>query len=208
MRSTSEHNRLNNTKWNRRSRTYDKGRFHYFRYMQKKVISQAKIGKEANFLDLGCGTGWAVRYVANLLQGKGTFIGIDISPGMIEKAKENSIGLKNISFIQASAEDIPLGNNFFTIIICTNSFHHYLHPQKVLGEVRKVLKEKGRLYILDVTADDFFTKWIDVRIRKKEKEHVQFYSTKHYNKMFSEVGLKYIDRKIIAYPMKLHIGEK
>jgi ubiquinone/menaquinone biosynthesis C-methylase UbiE len=55
MRCAFEHNDLNDTKWSKRSRTYDEKCFDYFRYMQKKVILQTKIQRGANFLDLGCG---------------------------------------------------------------------------------------------------------------------------------------------------------
>jgi ubiquinone/menaquinone biosynthesis C-methylase UbiE len=210
MKNINEHNKANEQKWDVRARTWDKKGFHYFylRYFQKKVISIANLQKNTNFLDLGCGTGWAVCYAAALLNGWGNFIGIDISEGMIEKAKENASGLKNISFFKASAEELPLENDFFDTIICTNSFHHYWNPIKALAEAYRVLKQKGRVYILDITADDFFTKWIDGRAGKKEKERVKWYSTAEYKSMFSRAGLSYIKSKWIAYPSKVHIAEK
>jgi ubiquinone/menaquinone biosynthesis C-methylase UbiE len=207
MEGINEHNRENEQKWDIRAETFDEKRFDYFRYMQKKLISTVNLQKNTNFLDLGCGTGWAVSYVATLLKGQGSFIGIDISGRMIEKAKENTLGLKSIRFYRASSEELPLENDFFDNVICTNSFHHYLNPVKALTEVYRVLRQKGRIYILDVTADDFFIKWIDRRFRKKEKEHVKFYSTTEYKSMFSQIGLKYIKSKSI-YPLKVHIAEK
>jgi ubiquinone/menaquinone biosynthesis C-methylase UbiE len=59
-------------------------------------------------LDLGCGTGWAVRYVVSLVHECGEFYGIDISSKMIEKAKENSAGFKNVYFYQ------PMQNNYLS----------------------------------------------------------------------------------------------
>jgi len=100
---------------------------------------------------------------------------------------------------------------FFDIIICTMSFHHYLNPGKAIAEAYRVLKQKGRIYILDVTTDDFITRWIDVLISKKEKGHVHVkqYNTAEYKQMFSRAGLKYIESKIIlSYPLKVHIAEK
>jgi ubiquinone/menaquinone biosynthesis C-methylase UbiE len=177
LENLNTHNERNEHKWDIRARTFDKKRFDYFRYMQKRVISIINLHKNTNFLDLGCGTGWAVRYVANLLEGQGHFVGIDISKGMIEKAKGNAIGLGNISFYKASSEELPLENNYFDNIICTNSFHHYLNPEKALSEAYRVLRQKGRIYILDPTADDFFVRWFDSIKRKIEKEHVKFYSS-------------------------------
>lgn len=211
MESINEHNKANEQKWDIRAKTFDKKRFDFFRYMQKSAISMIDLQENTNFLDLGCGTGWAICYVASLLKGQGNFIGIDISKGMIEKAKENALGLENVEFYRASAEELPLEDNCFDNIICTNSFHHYLNPIKALTEANRVLKQKGKIYILDPTADDFFIKWIDRRFLKKEKEHVKLYSTIEYKDMFLQVGLKYIKSKLVytlKYASKVHIAEK
>jgi ubiquinone/menaquinone biosynthesis C-methylase UbiE len=176
--------------------------------MQKRVISLLKLKEGSNFLDLGCGTGWAVRYVSEKCNGQGNFIGIDISSGMIKKAKENTPNNKNISYYQASSESLPLENEYFDNIICTNSFHHYRNPHKALYEVHRVLKPRGKIYILDVTSDDFFIKWIDRIVQRKEKEHVKFYNTNEYKNMFLKSGLNHIKSKTVIYPLKVHIAEK
>ncbi len=204
----SKHIELNEAKWNRRSLTYDSKRFDYMRYMQKKAIAQLDIKKGMNFLDLGCGTGWAVCYIANQLDYKGHFVGIDISGGMIDKANENVKGHSNISFIKGSTENLPFDNDYFDDIICTNSFHHYLNPDQVIGEVQRVLKVSGRICILDITADDFFIRWINQKVREKEETHVSFYSTIFYKDLFQKHGLKHIRSKRISYPIKVHIAEK
>jgi ubiquinone/menaquinone biosynthesis C-methylase UbiE len=208
METSIDHNKENEKKWDRRSESYDDKRFDYFRLMQKKAIARITKKDPMNFLDLGCGTGWAVRYVSKLSEGRGKFIGIDISNGMIEKARTNSQGFENVEFFKASAEEIPFDDSFFDTIICTNSFHHYLYPDKVLKEVFRVLKPDGMIYILDVTSDDFFIRWINRKVQKKEKAHVSFYSTSQYNEMFTKSGLKPVKSKKLSYPLKLHIAEK
>ena len=178
--------------------------------MQKELISFAGIKSPTNFLDLGCGTGWAVCYVAKITNGRGNFVGIDISKGMIEQSKSNANGLPNVYFYEASSDSLPLESNYFDTIICTNSFHHYSKPEEALSEVNRVLKPNGRIYILDVTADDFFIQWVNNKVRAKEKEHVKFYTTSEYGVMFNNVGLKHIASQRIKalYPLKVHIGEK
>ena len=206
----NENNVANERKWSRRATTYDDKRYSYFRYMQKELISFAGIKSPINFLDLGCGTGWAVCYVAKITNGRGNFVGIDISKGMIEQSKSNANGLPNVYFYEASSDSLPLESNYFDTIICTNSFHHYSKPEGALSEVNRVLKPNGRIYILDVTADDFFIQWVNNKVRAKEKEHVKFYTTSEYGVMFNNVGLKHIASQRIKalYPLKVHIGEK
>jgi ubiquinone/menaquinone biosynthesis C-methylase UbiE len=210
VNDASDHDAVNEKKWSHRAANFDDKRYDYFRFLQKELVSSAGIHSPSTFLDLGCGTGWAVRYTANLLEGKGYFVGIDISKGMIEKAKSNSIGLPNMEFYQASADDLPFDSDTFDTIICSNSFHHYSQPIQTLQEVKRVLKPSGKIHILDITADDFFIRWIDRRVSKREKEHVKFYGTKEYACMFTQAGLKHVrsSRLKILYPLKVHVGEK
>jgi|GEM_PF-7095676 hypothetical protein len=54
----------------------------------------------------------------------------------------------------------------------------------VSGEIRRILKDKGRVYIMDVT------------------------STREMAAMFSMAGLKHVESKWIWYPLKVHAAEK
>ena len=206
-----EHDRLNEKKWDSRAETFERkwfNRFNFFQFLQRRVIALLDLHEGQHFLDIGCGTGWAVRYAADVVRNKGDFYGIDISPRMIEKAKDSCSPCENIHFDKASAEELPFENDF---LICTNSFHHYLNPSRVLAEVFRVLKPQGRFFILDATADGPIVKTIDWWLRKRDPTHVKMYSTREYRKFFTEAGLKYICSKSILeqmMSMKVHIAEK
>jgi ubiquinone/menaquinone biosynthesis C-methylase UbiE len=204
----SEHAELNKRKWDKRSRNYDGKRFDYFRLMQKRVMAVVRPEKGGRLLDIGCGTGWAVRYAAGLVGEGGEAYGIDISPKMIERSKANSSRLANIRFYQANAEALPVEDNYFDYIICTNSFHHYLNPLKALGEMRRVLRPGSRVYIMDPTADLFIVKWIERRTSRNDPAHVKLYSSAEFRDMFVQAGLKPVRGKTILLIMKVHIAEK
>jgi ubiquinone/menaquinone biosynthesis C-methylase UbiE len=208
MSADTAHAERNARKWDKRAETYDERRFDYFRWMQRRALSFLRIKTGMHFLDLGCGTGYAVRYVASKGDYDGCFYGIDISPRMIDVAREDSIGLKNLRFEVASADKLPLGAGFFDAVLCTNSFHHYESPVKALREIHRVLKPGGGLCIVDVTADNRLVRWMDVRTRKREPEHVRFYSTAEYAKMLDEADLRRVMSKTILPPLKAHIAEK
>jgi ubiquinone/menaquinone biosynthesis C-methylase UbiE len=208
MNLKTQHTELNELKWDVRAATYDQKRFDYFRWMQRRVIGLIDLRPCLHFLDIGCGTGWAVRYVASRLQDKGEFYGVDISGTMIETAQVQSRDFGNVHYYKSNAEQLPLESGTVDCAICTNSFHHYLDPSKVLAEIRRVLAVAGRLYILDVTTDDFVMRWIDGRVRQREREHVKFYSSREYQTMFAAAQLKYLSSKLVAYPIKVHIAEK
>ena len=206
----SEHIRLNEAKWDSWAPIADgKGwKFDYLRKGQSLVISLADIKDNMNFLDIGCGTGWAVGQAAKMVNNKGQFYGIDLSPKMIEKAKENFKGFSNFQFIKANSEAIPLDNDLFDIIICTNSFHHYLHPEKVMKEIHRILKKGGKVYILDPIADNFLFKVMDKIFKLIDSAHVKIYSSKEFCELMENAGIKYKGCNKTNKQHKVQIGEK
>jgi ubiquinone/menaquinone biosynthesis C-methylase UbiE len=209
MMKDHDHLQVNARKWDMRAETYDERRFDFMRYMQRRTIEIMPITSNISFLDIGCGTGWALEYVAALVSGQGNFQGIDISPGMIERAGDRLQKNNALRFQVANAEQLPFQEESFDLILCTNSFHHYQHPEKALGEVFRVLKSKGQIFITDFTADGPVSRLIDWRQRRKEPAHVRFYSTKQYQSLFARAGLCYMGRKSITLLfMRIHIGRK
>ena len=205
----NEHQRLNEEKWNSWAKNFDSKRFAYFRLMQKRLVSLLDLEEGQNLLDLGCGTGWAVRYAASLVNNSGGFYGIDISPDMIQKAKLNSADCNNVYFFQENSEQLHFDNNFFDFIICSYSFHHYFSPDKVLSEVQRVLKPGGRIYILDTTSDVLIVRIVDKRRKKKDPTHIKLYSSRDYKELYIRAKLNYIGSKSIrGLYTKVHIGEK
>ncbi|MGA2625019.1 MAG: class I SAM-dependent methyltransferase [Bacteroidota bacterium] len=210
MKNEARHAQLNQAKWDNLANSVDsKGwRYDYLRAAQSKVVSLLDVKEDIHFLDVGCGTGWAIGEVAKLVNDKGLFYGVDLSSKMIEKAKGDFSGKDNFHFIKANAESIPLNDNFFDIIICTNSFHHYLNPSKALIEIFRLLKRGGKVYILDPTADNWIVKVVDKVGKLFEPEHVKLYSTKEFQRLFYDAGLRYTASETIKGHQKVHIGEK
>jgi ubiquinone/menaquinone biosynthesis C-methylase UbiE len=206
----SKHLRLNEAKWNKWSETADgKGwLYDYLRRAQLSVISLLDIKENMNFLDIGCGTGWAVGQAAKLAGNKGLFYGVDLSSGMIDKAKENFKDRTNFHFLQSNAESIPLYDNFFDRIICTNSFHHYLHPEMAMNEIHRLLRTGGKIYILDPTADIWYIKIVDKIIKLFEPQHVKIYSSEEFKSLMSCAGITYLRHEIVTGQQKVQIGEK
>lgn len=206
----SKHIEVNKKKWDKWAPEADgKGRwmYDYLRRGQAALISMLELKENMNFLDIGCGTGWAIGQAAASVNEKGGFYGVDLSSKMIAKARENFSDKNNFHFIEANSESIPLDNNFFNVIICTNSFHHYLHPDKAMKEIARLLKNEGKIYILDPTADTLFIKIIDKVIKQLEPAHVKIYSTKEFKELMVNAGLKYLESKNLSGE-KVHIGEK
>ena len=57
---------------------------------------------------------------------------------MLEKSKEKLLNTAELSL--GDAELLPYENDYFDLLICSDSFHHYPNPQKAIEEFYRVLK--------------------------------------------------------------------
>lgn len=207
MEKADENARLNEDLWDSRAGSYDR-RFGFTRWTQKKLVSLLQLSDDPHLLDLACGTGWAVRYAANLANGKGVFYGVDNSSKMIEQAEANSKNYKNVHFCKSRVEELPFESDFFDFVISSNAFHHFADPKKALAEVCRVLKPKGSVFILDTTVDNVFMRLIDRSSHKIEPAYVKMYSTREFRALFEEAGLTYVASTPVFSAIKVHMAEK
>jgi arsenite methyltransferase len=111
----------------------------------------ARIHKGEKILDIGCGGG-ADTLVAAIMAGlTGTVVGIDMVSGMLVRARENLLetSFRNITFLGASAEDLPFPQNSFHVVISNGVLNLIVDKARALAEVFRVLKPTGRLMMAD-----------------------------------------------------------
>ena len=200
--------KANEIEWDLRAEYFDDRKYSILRFFQKRLIKKLDLKEGQNVLDIGCGTGWAVLHIADIIKEDGKAYGIDLSSKMIEIAKMKSFNYKNVYFYKTPARSLPFENNYFDLIISTNAFHHFSEPVGVLEEVFRVLVPHGKIYILDLTADSFIMKKIEKRVKKMDPGHVKFYSTKEFQGLFEQSNLKHEKSQRFMWPMKIHIAEK
>lgn len=111
------------------------------RYGMQKIYEIIKNKPEQNLkiLDIGCGN----CQMLNKLKELGHQVyGLDLSPIRVLKNRKK---LRNIEF--GYAEEIPFQDNFFDIVIAQEVLEHVFDLKKALGEIKRVLKNKGETYI-------------------------------------------------------------
>jgi ubiquinone/menaquinone biosynthesis C-methylase UbiE len=98
-------------------------------------------------LDIGAGGGGKSVFYA--LNGAKKVIGIDIEKGFIAQANEfaRNKRAKNVEFLVQNAEETGFADNSFDICVMNDVFEHLANPEKVLSEVYRVLKKRGKIFI-------------------------------------------------------------
>jgi ubiquinone/menaquinone biosynthesis C-methylase UbiE len=102
-------------------------------------------------LDVGCGTGTAVRAAAQVVT-EGRVVGIDPTPAMLRIAEEQTAAAaerERIEFQEGSAEAIPMPDASVSLVLAINSIHHWQDWARGLQEVKRVLAPGGRVWVTE-----------------------------------------------------------
>jgi len=102
-------------------------------------------------LDIGCGAGVDTIFAAMMVGPAGRAGGVDMTPAMLVRARESVqvMALENVSFEEASAENLPFKDASFDVLISNGVFNLVADKQRALAEAFRILKSNGRFMVAD-----------------------------------------------------------
>lgn len=117
-------------------------------YAGKKVLDRIPIGYDESFIDIGCGNGWATRYVASKVPTIGLCVGIDASPEFVKEARAASAGKYPIKFLAAPIEEVPFGESSFNHAFSMEALYYVPDLAVALKAIWRILKASGDFHLV------------------------------------------------------------
>jgi len=103
-------------------------------------------------VDLGSGKGTDVLRLAEEVGETGFSYGIDVSEGMLKKARKNAekLGINNVEFVRSELEEIQLESDSAHLVISNCTINHASDKFRVWSEIERILKKSGRFVVSDI----------------------------------------------------------
>ena len=150
------------------------------RLWKKSLLNMMNPSLNQNLIDVACGTGDIAKLFLKHVSKLSKVTCVDPNEGMISKGKNKLSKFKNINWINAPAEKIPLYDNLFDFYTISFGLRNTAKIHKAIAEAYRVLKPGGRFLCLEFS-----------KIQNTNFEKIY----KNYSKLIPSIG-------------KLVVGEK
>jgi ubiquinone/menaquinone biosynthesis C-methylase UbiE len=126
---------------------YDNGRDKGYHALVDRLEAELVIehARDARVLEVGCGTGLVLSKVMNVA---GHAVGVDLSRGMIEKARA-----RGLSVVRGSATALPFANDAFDVVYSFKVLAHVPNIAMALTEIARVTRPGGIMLL------EFYNPW-------------------------------------------------
>ena len=120
------------------------------------AIKYADVKEGERCLDIGSGRGNDVMRMAEIAGSEGFAYGVDISDGMLKKARKTAevLSVENVEFLKSEIEVIPLEDNSIDLVISNCTINHAKDKKAVWSQIYRVLKPGGRFVVSDIYSSE------------------------------------------------------
>ena len=154
------------------------------------LVEFSGAGPNDTVLDVACGPGLVVAAFARVCRHA---TGIDLTPAMIEKAREHAtaLGLINVGWHTGNVLPLPFPDRAFSVVVSRFAFHHFPDPLPVLREMARVCARPGRIVIADMAASEDAGKAaaLNTMERLRDPSHTRALPLSEWRALFAQAGL-------------------
>jgi ubiquinone/menaquinone biosynthesis C-methylase UbiE len=171
------------------------------RPLAQELTNLANLKPGERVLDVACGTGIVTRFAAEYVGDSGSVAGIDINPGMLAVARSKLSGNGTVEWHEANAENVPLPDESFDVVLCQLSLQFVPDKLSALREMHRVLVSGGRVYLnVPGSIGPLFEKFADGMERHLGQDPAGFirhvfslHDTDVLGRLLTDAGFREID---------------
>ena len=119
------------------------------RIWKKNLLNMMNPHNNQNLIDVACGTGDVAKLFLNFVNKSSKITCVDPNIGMLQKGKEKLKDFKNLKWINASAENLPVKDDSFDFYTISFGLRNTKSLNRALKEAYRVLKPGGRYLCLE-----------------------------------------------------------
>ena len=150
------------------------------RLWKKNIINSMNPSPKQKLIDVACGTGDIAKLYLKYVGENSQITCVDPNKGMIKKGKEKLIKFKNLNWVVATAESLPVPDNSFDFYTISFGLRNTKDLYKTISEAYRVLKPGGRFLCLEFS-----------KIHNSSLNFIY----KNYSKMIPKIGKLVVGKK-------------
>lgn len=118
------------------------------------LIKSLNLKAGMDIADVGAGTGYLSRCMADNIGANGTVYAVDVQPEMIGKLKSLSKNHPTIKPILCAVDNVKLPANSIDLAIMVDVYHELEFPREVTQSILAALRPNGKLVLVEYRAED------------------------------------------------------
>lgn len=153
------------------------------------MLEMSGVDPADNVLDVACGPGLVACAFADRAR---HVTGIDLTPGMIERARQiqQDRKLTNLTWQIGNVLPLPFPDASFSLVVTRYTFHHFLDPRAVFTEMVRVCAPGGRLLVADVTMAPEKRDSFDLAEKLRDPSHTRTLTPAEFLQMAADLQLQ------------------
>jgi len=167
-----------------------------------RMLEMSGVTPDDTVLDVACGPG----LVAMAFASRAAYVrGIDITPAMIERARElaRQKNIQNVSFEEGDMSSLPFGDETFAVVVTRYSLHHFQEPATVLNEMTRVAKRGGVVMAVDMVLPEAKRAFYDRIERMRDASHVRTLTVEEMQTLARKAKLSALRTEFYKWEMEL-----
>lgn len=160
---------------------YDKFMDTFNLYKIKDIEDAASINEDEVVVDIGGGTGFLANHICNSCN---TVYVLDESEKMLSRVEDRG----NVKIIKGNALSTPFDNGSIDTVIMSDVFHHIKEQEELIAEISRILKDSGKIVIMDFHKNHIRTRLLRVfefilfgRLFFRTKDEIKVLLEKHFH---------------------------